>query len=419
LLDDLAGGVNDTVNQVRNGVSGGIGGSSGAPAAAPAPAPTAAPAPYASTTPPIDGTGPHAQGSVVDVDADLPLTPGTDDVYVGRSRGEQDEDGDYRGEVTIVSALGLSISAATDEGETQTSPLTPINDLLDDVCAGSGNNVCLGVLEYESDTGANGSENSFSAASAQVGNGLLDTGLVTSEGNISDDGECQTAHGESAAANVAAINGAIDLTALESNSDSEACAGGGDSASADSSVADLNGHGLLALLGCDEGTVDDEFGIPALLEGVCNGDDTSGAQTDDPYNVRKALQLEVLPGFAGVAGGLVNADAGSSESAAVAPEGEGAECPDPTDPDCPEPPEPGCPDPGDPACDEPGDGPGDPDGPGKGPGEPGGPSADDPDDADLPFTGADVLSLTLIGGAVMGLGLLGMALADRRRRQGT
>ena len=76
------------------------------------------------------------------LDADIEivdLTPGEEDVIVGESSGEQDSSGDYHGRVIPVSALGLGIAVVeTDEGESASSPLTPVNDLLDEICAESG-----------------------------------------------------------------------------------------------------------------------------------------------------------------------------------------------------------------------------------------------------------------------------------------
>ena len=415
-VDDLLNNVNNTVNNTVNNLTGsGGGGSSPSAAPTPAPSPAAAPTPLAATTePPIDGTEPHGQGTVLGADIEL-ITPGEQDVTIGQTRGSQDANGDYHGRIVIVSALGLEIPATveTDEGETEDTPTQGLNDLLADICAGSGNNVCLSVLDYESTTTNKSSQNSFSAATANIGNGLITTGLLTSEGNISQGGGCQTANGGSSAANVGAL-GAINVAALQGTSESTACRNGSKSTDADSTVATLNGTGVLEVLGCDEDQVDDEFGIPLLVDGVCNGDDTDGSQTTAPYNVRKALGLEVLPLLEtlGVANGLLGVDAGSAESHAVAPEDNGDNCPDPNNPDCPTD---ECPDPTEPGC------PGGPDGPGKGgphgPGNgPAGPSANGPGNGNLPFTGADVLALALIGGGVMGVGLALMALADRRRR---
>jgi hypothetical protein len=447
--EDLVGGVQKTVDDTVKSVNGLLGGGGGAQ---PAPQPAPAPEPLAeggTTEPGISGTNPHGQGEVLDLTTDAPLLEdivGT--VILGQSRGEQDAAGNYHGNVTVlsVSGLGIDVSFPTDEGETETSPLDPINEaVLDGLCTAT--DICLGILEFESATTANGSSNNFSVLRADVLDGTVSADAAQSEGNISDDGECQTADGSSTVAD-AGVGGILgdDVVSAEtvtSESHSEACNDGSESATADSEVVDLTALDLdlgglveTTLIGCEEGdTVDDPFSIVGgilgqalfdILGGVCNGDDTNGAQADSPYNVRKALGADILDLLQEALGTDLNLDISTSESLARAP---GGDCPDPTDqsdPDCP--PIDECPDPtdaSDPDCPPIDDCPNpnnenDPDCPditveSGGPGGPGGPSADDPDD-DLPFTGADIGTLSLIGLGVMALGLALMAAADRRRR---
>jgi len=420
VLGDVLGGVQNTVNQTVGGVlggAGGSGGSGGTGSASPAPAPAPAPTPAASgatTEPPLEGTTPHADGAVVDTDINNPVLPDLG-VTVGQSRGEQDAQGNYSGIVKVISVTGLGapveLAIETDEGETQSGPLGPINDALDDLCTTS--DLCLNVLDYDSETTDKGSENSFSAADVDLLGGVVAANALSSEGNISETKKCQSAESESTAADVGVLTGAVAADVLAAESESTACNDGTPSESTnDSTVAELNGTGVLALLGCDEDQVDDEFGLPALVDGVCNGDDTNGSQADAPYNIRKALGIEVLPLLA-VVGIGVDLDASEAETLAQAPDEEEPECPDPNNPDCDEdPPDPECPDADNPDC---GNGP--PDGPPNGPygpNGPGGPSGDSPDS--LPFTGADLTILGLIGGIVMAAGLGLMAYADRRRK---
>jgi hypothetical protein len=379
---------------------------------------------------------------VLDLTTDAPILEdvvGT--VILGQARGEQDDAGDYHGNVTVlsVSGLGIDVSFPTDEGETETSPLDPVNEMiLDGLC--SATDICLGILEFESTTTDDGSSNSFSVLRANVLDGLVAADAAQSEGNISDDGECQTAESSSTVADADALN-VVGAETLTSGSQSEACNDGTESATADSEVADLTAGDLdlgdlveLVVVGCETGdTVDDPFSVLAgvlgqalvpVLSGVCNGDDTNGAQADSPYNVRKALGADVLSLLEETLGFDLSLDIATSESLAQAP---GEDCPDPTDasdPDCP--PIDECPDPDNPDCP---DGPrddcpnpdneNDPDCPDTtvsagGPG-PGGPSADEPDD-DLPFTGADIGTLGAIGLGIMAIGLALMAVSDRRRR---
>ena len=442
-IDDVLGNIEQTVNDTVNGLLGGSGGG-GTPAPAPAPsAGGSAPSPAAAEVDPtISGTDPHATGTVLDANLEIiDLTPGEEDVIVGESSGEQDSGGDYHGQVIPVSALGLGIAVVqTDEGESAQSPLAPINDILDEICAGSGNNVCLNALAFSSETTDSGSNNGFEAASANVGNGLVTANALSSQGNINEGGGCQTAS-SSSGTTAGVANGALSVAALESSSDSQACNDGTETAQGDSEVLNLGALDALdplELLGCSSTEVDDEFGIPVLLEGVCNGDDTNGTQAEAPYNTRRALGIDVLPGLEALvpgAAGLLDVNGSSSESLAQAPGDDGPECPDAGNPDCP--PVDECPDPDNPDCPQGGDdecpdpenpdcpdiavsagnpsGPGGPDGPG-GPGGPGGQSADTPGDDSLAFTGADVGVLGAIGLGVMAIGLALMALADRRRR---
>jgi hypothetical protein len=447
-VEDLVGGVQKTVDDTVNSVNGLLGQGGGAqPAPQPAPAPTPL-ADGGTTEPGLDGTDPHGQGEVLDATTDLILLNEViDTVVVGQSRGEQDEAGNYHGSVTVldISGLDLHVGVETDEGETETSPLDPVNTMiLDAICDGSGGQICLGLLEFESTTDENGSQNSFSTVNADVGDGLVTAGVLESEGNISDDGNCQTANGSSTTTDVGAAD-IITADTLSSTSQSTACNDGTESANGTSEVTNLQALGIdLGLIvvdgvltGCDgamspPSDTDQGFSILAplvgdllspLLSGVCHGDDTNGAQADSPYNVRKALGVDVLSALEDLLGQALTLDVSTSESLARAP---GEDCPDPTNPDCPQPPD--CPDPSDasdPDCPPIDDCPNpnnenDPDCPDTtvssgGPGGPGGPSADDPDD-DLPFTGADIGTLSLIGLGVMALGLALMAAADRRRR---
>jgi hypothetical protein len=419
VLDDVLGGVGNTVHDTVGGVLGGGGGSGGSGGASPVPAP--APTPAAGgpeTEPPLDGGTPHAEGAVIDTDIDNPLLPDLG-VTVGESRGEQDPQGNYSGVVNVITVTGLgnpvTLGISSAEGETVSGPLGPLNDALDDLCTAS--DLCLTVLDYDSATTDKGSENSFSAATVDLLGGVVAADAVSSEGNISESKKCQTADSNATAADAGVLSGAVNADVLESESHSKACRGKAPESTNDSTVAALNGTGLLALLGCNENAVDDEFPdapLNAIVDGVCNGDDNNGSQADAPYNVRKALGIDLLPAVLPLVGVGVDLDASKSETLAVAPDAEDPppdpECPDPNNPDCDGDPDPECPDAGNPDC---GNGP--PEGPPNGPGGPGGPSGDSPGGS-LPFTGSDLTTLGLIGGIVMAAGLGLMALTDRRRK---
>lgn len=429
-VEDVINGVQSSANSAVGSLNGGgSGGGTLGGSAAPAPAPAPAAGVPPTYTPPLHGTNPHGQGTVGVIDVmpedtePLPYDPdgGSEDVVVGRSRGEQTDNGEYHGHITIVSTFltGELVGVDTNEGETEAGPLDQAQEnVLDALCAGSGGQICLEVLRADSKTTKNGSKNSFAVADAQIGGptGISAT-AAESNGNISEDSECQTAHGDSTVAN-ADVGGALSADALESSSDSTACNDGTETTEQDSRVVSLNDTGLpVPEAGCADGTPNSDFTpLLPLLGAVCNADDTNGAQTEAPYGVREALSLFVLD-----LGGnpFVKTTTGAAESHAVAPGEKEPECPDPNNPDCDNPP-PKCPDPGNPDCDNKPPkcpDPGNPDcgnGP-NGPDGPGGPTGDAPDDT-LPFTGAEVGTLGLIGGIVMGSGLGLMALSDRRRR---
>jgi hypothetical protein len=429
-VEDVINGVQNSVSETVGSLSGGGGsvGGSAAPAPAPAPAPAAGVPP--TYTPPLHGTNPHGQGTVGVIDVmpedtePLPYDPdgGSEDVVVGRARGEQNGE-KYRGHITIVSTFltGELVGVDTNEGETEAGPLEPFQEnVLDALCAGSGGQICLEVLRADSKTTKNGSKNSFAVANARIGGptGISAT-AAESNGNISEDSECQTAHGDSTVTE-ASIGGALTADVLESESDSTACNDGTETVKQDGRVVELNETGLPVPPepGCEDGTPNSNF-VPLvpLLAAVCNAEDINGAQTSDPYGVREALSLFVLD-VGGVP--LLKTTTAAAESHAVAPGG--PECPDPDNPDCP--PIDECPDPDNPDCPNGGpdcpdaDNPDCPDGPNGGPRGPDddGPSAKRGPREDLPFTGADLGVLGLIGAIVMAAGLSLMALSDRRRR---
>jgi hypothetical protein len=316
--------------------------------------------------PPLHGANPHGQGSVAVLDlqpsATRPLAgdptgagdlPGDrEEVVAGRARGEQREDGRYHGHVTILALFGEEVVGRdTEQGQTATGPLEPLQaNVLDRLCQGSGSNICLEVLRADSATTETGSQNSFAVASARVGGQQgISTTVAESNGNVSQDGDCQAAHGDSTAASVSAGGTAV-ADALRSSSDSRACRDGTTEQQNASTVIGLGGQGVpVPAAGCANGTPDTETGIPTLAPIVCNPDDSNGqneaiAQAPAPYGVREALTV-----FALESGGtaLLKAVTAASESRAVAPAQVPPDTPDdtpdepdtPNDPDTPNEPE--------------------------------------------------------------------------------
>ena len=281
------------------------------------------------TQPPLHGTNPHGQGTVGVVDiAPAPDRPtgsdpaGSDtgeEIVVGRAKGEQNEDGTYNGHITIAALFGNEILGVdTGPGETESGPLAAIQDgILTPLCDGSGNQICIEAARADSSTTDSGSTNSFSAAHATLGGPEgIDVGAAESNGNISDDGRCQNAHGDSSVAN-ASVGGQAVAGVAQSSTDSRACKGEAPTQTNQSSVLSLGGTGVpIPDPGCADGTPDTVTGVPTIAPVVCNADDTNGTQAAAPYGARDALDV-----FALDAGGnqLSKASTAASESRAQAP----------------------------------------------------------------------------------------------------
>ncbi|MDQ4049237.1 MAG: hypothetical protein M3131_07640 [Actinomycetota bacterium] len=293
--------------------------------------------------PPLHGANPHGQGTVGTIDlaptAQRPLAgdpdggdlPNQEEIVVGRSRGEQRADGTYHGHITILSLFGNEVVGVdTNQGETRDGPLQPIQNVLDQLCAGGTGPACLTLLRARSETTGTSSTNSFSAANLTVGTGgsTLAARAAESNGNISSDGTCQTAHGDSTVAGLTIGGGAQSVPTVEavnSSSDSRACRGGAPTQTNSSDVIDPDvGVDPILPAGCGSGgpnatgTPNTAGGIAVLLPLVCNADDSNTTQTAAPYGVREALSVFVLVAPA-TDTAVAKITAGASESHAVAP----------------------------------------------------------------------------------------------------
>lgn len=297
------------------------------------------------TEPPLHGTNPHGQGTaaVIDLtpDSTRPLTvdeSGTadsEDIVVGRSRGEQRANGQYHGHVTVAALFGNEIigGADTDPGDAPVDEAIA-EDLLNGLCSASG--ICIEVARVRSATTSSSSINSFSLAGLALGGDVTAPGLpvidapglevraAESTGNIVSEGACQTSSGSAEVANVEAGTAVAEVA--ESSSQSRACRDAAPTQTNTSRVIELGGTGVgIPAPGCADGTPDTETGLPVLLEVVCNADDSSGsnpagtqaAVAGTPYGVRNALDVYVLavPGISA----LAQVSTAQSESLAVAP----------------------------------------------------------------------------------------------------
>jgi len=281
------------------------------------------------TTPPAHGANPHGQGGVAVVDTNpdpkRPYSGDTtgqsdnEDIVVGRSRGEQGADGSYHGHVTVAALFGNEIVGVDSKpGESKKGPLDALQtSLLDALCGGSGNQLCLSVFPIDSTTSSSGSSNHFGVAHATLGGESgIEAGAAESNGNIATDGTCQTSHGDSTVADIKAGGQAV-ATVAKSSTDSSACSGQAPAQKNASSVIELGGTGVpLPAPGCADGTADTVTGVPTILPLVCNADDANAGQGSAPYGVRDALDAFVL---ATGTTALAKLTTSGAESAAVAP----------------------------------------------------------------------------------------------------
>jgi hypothetical protein len=387
--------------------------------------------------PPAHGSNPHGQGTVGTVDIlpsnTLPLSEdpaggeGDDqeEVVIGRSRGEQNPDGSYHGHITIFALFGSEfVGVDTDPGETESGPFDPLQqDVLNEICAGSGGQLCLIVLKADSSTTNSGSTNSFNAVNLNLGGEEgLHVSLLESNGNIEGDSSCQTSHGDSKVIDVNAGERQPIITLGESSADSQACNNGPSSQQNDSRFLVLGGNEVAE--DCASGEEFEFTDFFPLFAFVCNADDTNGVgepvnQMGEPYGVREALTVFLglfVPNGDTVALALappeeetafLKGTAAASESHAVAPRA-------PTPPVTPVTPGvvPG-------AGGQAGQQAGGPEGQAEAGEGPGGPVSTEagpgPVTRDLAFTGTDVLVLGLIGAGLVMAGLTAMRLAVRHR----
>ncbi len=178
------------------------------------------------------------------------------------------------------------------------------------------------MLQADSTTTGTSSTNKFAVTSARVGGPTgINAGVAESQGNLSQDANCQTATGSSSVANVAA-GGAPVVGAANSSSRSQSCRGGTGSQTNSSSLLGVGGQPLaLPAAGCGNGTPDTVTGIPVLAPIVCNANDSGGlgeslVQASERYGVREALSV-----FAVDVGGtsLLRTTTSASESVSRAP----------------------------------------------------------------------------------------------------
>jgi len=277
-------------------------------------------------TPAMHGTNPHGQGTVASVSTSpstsypytyAPGGSGGEQVVVGRGRSEQNPDGTYHAHTTILALFGTEVLGVdAPQGQSNTGPLNAVQTgILDALCNGSGNQICLTVLKADTSASPSGANTSFSVAHATVGgtNGI-DAGAGESSSSISGTSTCQTASGSSSLAN-ANVGGHAVVGLAQSSESSKACQGQAPSQQASSSDLSLGGNGIpIPAPGCANGTPNTITNIGPLLTIICGAD--SMAELAAPSGVREALTVIVLPA---VGTALAKTVVAASESHAVAP----------------------------------------------------------------------------------------------------
>jgi hypothetical protein len=288
--------------------------------------------------PPLHGSNDHGQGTVALIDispsAERPLggdpdgsDAGPEEVVVGRSRGEKNNGG-FHGHITVLALFGSELVGVDSQpGQSVHGPLQPLQEnVLDPLCNGSSQQVCLEVLKADSATTSGGSLNDFAVARAQLGgaNGLR-VGAAESQGAIAEDDKCQTSGGVSRTVNVHA-RGNVVAGVANSSSTSKSCTGQAPVVTNTSEVINLGGTGVgIPAPGCANGTPDTVGGIPTIAPIICNADEIVGAA-----GVRDALDIFVL---ATGTSALIRESTAASESKSTAPPEKGAECSDKVDND--------------------------------------------------------------------------------------
>jgi hypothetical protein len=255
----------------------------------------------------VEGSNPHGQGTVLAVSLG-----GNEAVVVGRSRGEQRQDG-YHGHITTLALFGNDVIANdTGPGQTAKGPVAPLQEgLLDPICKGSSGNLCLDLLRADSGTTNTGSTNHFRALGVQLGG---DKGIVAtaadSNGNIQSNGDCQKAHGDVTLLKLmAGGNPLLDIG--ESASDSNACPSGTTVHNSENPLVSIGGNGI-PFPGCGANDPGYLINLNPLLAIACN----AGSQAGVGNVGNQGVVGTILDTGSGSPAGVVN---GVSTGAAAQP----------------------------------------------------------------------------------------------------
>lgn len=254
--------------------------------------------------PPQHGKNPHGQGTVGSVDiapsqnpspgGSGPIGQPGEEVVVGQSRAEQNEDGSYSADSRNAGALGIDIAGShADEGESANGPLEAVQSgLLDPLCGETGDGICVEVLRSDAEASDDGAKSSTAAADVSVG-GEDGVGATVAESNAEieeDENGCQDSRSDATAANASAGGNEL-VEAFHSETDTNQCGAPGPGPGPDSEPE--RDSGVVEVLGTE--VVCDDSGDLILLspaaEASCNND-----AADSDSASRDALDVFVLKG---------------------------------------------------------------------------------------------------------------------------
>ena len=280
-----------------------------------------------SYTPPMHGTNPHGQGSVVSSSVSpsshtpysyRPGGSGGEALVVGRGRSWQGRKGKYHAHTTIVALFGKEL-VGTDakQGQSSGGPLGWLNNALRGICKGGSGVVCLTLLAADTNARQNGANTHFQAVGvkSEKVNGL-NASVGRSDSGIHRRGSCQSSYGDSSVASLSTNSGQVAGVA-QSREQSTSCRGQKPQQRSHSSDVSLFGAGVPApAKGCGNGRPNSSFNsLAPVLTTVCNAD-SHNSQASAPSGVREALTIIA---FGTGNKSLIRTAAAASESHAAAP----------------------------------------------------------------------------------------------------
>jgi hypothetical protein len=280
-----------------------------------------------SYTPPMHGSDPHGQGTVVSSSVSPsshrpnsynPGGSGGEALVVGRGRSWQGRNGKYHAHTTIVALLGKELLGVNaNQGQSNGGPLGSLNQALGGICKTTSGDVCLALLVANTTARQNGSHTHFEAAGVKSKdlNGL-NASAGRSDSGIHRHGSCQTSYGDSSVANLSTSSGQVAGLA-QSREQSTSCRGRKPQQRSSSSVARFFGAGVpVPAKGCGNGQPNTSFDLLApVVSTVCNAD-SQNSQASAPSGVREAL---AIISFGTGNNSLIRTSAAASESHAAAP----------------------------------------------------------------------------------------------------